>query len=316
MYICHYYDYHQSKNLLCFMLSRKLILIPFLVFAFACQKKQTNNTTDTTSKKDTAKKVSLPPPKEYKKIVTIGTTITQIVYGLGLGDKVIAVGKRTSLDSLPQVGYGRVLRSKLVLKHEPDLVLSDIKGSPEEKMNDITAEGIDYFRYGNPPHIDSTKKLIRQIAQRLNRKPQGENMIKSLDSTLSMIPKIRKKRKDTLKVMFVRAHGTNILTAGHKTAGDAIIHLAVAKNACDILSIDGLRMLTPRMMQQADPDYILMSEKSWNNVSEKIFEIPVLFDSRARRMGRIIHLDEHALLGFGIDTPLAAIALCKKLYEK
>jgi iron complex transport system substrate-binding protein len=288
---------------------------------FACSKESSNQKGDstktktTTTPKDTAKKVKLPPPKAYKRIVTVGKTITQIVFELGMGDKVVAVDRRASHDSLPQVGYGRVLRSELVLKHEPDLVLSDLKGSPEEKVNDVLAEGIDYIRYGNPPNMDSTKTLVRQIALRLNKKAEGEKIVQRLDSALGAIPAVRKKRKDTVKVMYVLARGTNILVAGQKTAGEAIIKLAVAKNAADVLAIDGMRRLTPAMMQQANPDYILMSNKSWKSIADKIFEMPVLFDSRARRMGRIIHLDEGALLGFGLDAPQTAIELCKKLYQ-
>ncbi|WP_299453634.1 hemin ABC transporter substrate-binding protein [uncultured Microscilla sp.] len=300
------------------MLSRKLILIPLLMVAFACtkdQSKQAGDSTKVINKKDTAKKVKLPPQKNYKRIVTIGKSITQIVFELGVGNKVVAVDRRTSHDSLPQVGYGRVLRSKLVMKHEPDLVLSDIKGSPEEKMNNILAEGVDYVRYNNPPNIDSTKALVKKIALRLNKKTAGEKIIQRLDSTLRLIPTMKKNRKDTVKVMYVLARGTNILVAGHKTAGEAIIQLAIAKNAADVLAIEGMRRLTPVMMQQANPDYILMSNKSWDSIGDKMFEMPVLFDSRARRMGRIIHLDEEALLGFGLDAPQTAIELCKKLYQ-
>lgn len=303
------------------MLSRKLILVPLLMVAFACTKDKSSQKGDSTKKAsvsnttDTVKKVNLPPPKNYKRIVTIGKTITQIVFDLGVGDKVVAVDRRTSHDSLPQVGYGRVLRSELVLKHEPDLVLSDVKGSPDEKVNNVLAEDVDYVRYGNPPNIDSTKALVRKIAARLNKKAAGEKIIQRLDSTLRLIPTVRKKRKDTVKVMYVLARGANVLVAGHKTAGEAIIHLAVAKNAADVLAIDGMRRLTPVMMQQANPDYILMSNKSWESIGDKIFEMPVLFDSRARRMGRIIHLDEEALLGFGLDAPQTAMELCKKLYQ-
>lgn len=301
------------------MLSKRLLLIPLLILAFACKKKpngEKNDPTKNVAVTDSSKKIKLPPPpKDYKKIVTIGKTITQIVFALGAGEKVVAVDRRSSHDSLPQVGYGKILRSELVLKHEPDLVLSDMTGTPEEEMNNIAAEGIDYYRYANSPNMDSTKALVKKIAWKLGKKAEGEKIINRIDSMLQTIPMIRKKRKDTVKVMYILARGTNLLMAGYKTPGDAIIHLAVAKNASDVLAIDGMRRLTPEIMMRANPDYILMSNKSWNSVADKIFEMPVLFDSRARRMGRIIHMDEHALLGFGIETPKAAAELCKKLYK-
>jgi len=301
------------------MLSQKLLLIPLLLLAFACKKASKNEKQDSTKTSNTPKTIKTidrpPPTKQYKKIVTIGKTITQIVFALGEGKKVVAVDRKSSNDSLPLVGYGRILRSELVLKHEPDLVLSDIEGSSEEIMNDVAAEDIDYIRYHNSPNIDSTKALIREIAWRLNKKPAGEKLITSMDSTLNTIPDIKKGRKDTVRVMYVLARGVNLVMAGQKTAGDAIIRLAIAKNATNVLAIEGMKRLTPEVMMRANPDYILMSDKSWNSVASKIFEIPALFDSRARRLGRIIHMDEHALTGFGLDTPKAAAELCKKLYK-
>lgn len=300
------------------MFSQKLLLLPLFLLIFACKKTtqgENKDSTKTAKNGGKVKQTDLPPPKSYKKIVTIGKTVTQIVFALGEGEKVIAVDRRGSHDSLPLVGYGRILRSELVLKHEPDLVLSDVEGTPEEVMNDIAAESIDYIRYNNAPNMDSTKALIRKIAWRLNKKAKGENLIASIDSSLNTIPNIRKGRKDTLKVMYVLARGVNLVMAGHKTPGDAFIRLAVGKNATDALAIEGMKRLTSEMMIRANPDYILMSEKSWKSISGKIFEIPELFDSRARRLGRIIHMDEHAITGFGIDTPKAAAELCKKLYK-
>ena len=301
------------------MLSQKLLLIPLLWLTFACKKTTQSENQDSTKTANTKKNVKptdLPPPtKQYKKIVTIGKTITQIVFALGEGKKVVAVDRKSSQDSLPLVGYGRILRSELVLKHEPDLVLSDVEGSSEEIMNDVAAENIDYIRYHNSPSVDSTKALIRKIAWRLNKKRRGEKLIATIDSTLNTIPNIKKDRKDTVRVMYVMARGANLVMAGQKTPGDAIIQLAIAKNATNALAIEGMKRLTPEVMMRANPDYILMSDKSWNSVASKIFEIPALFDSRARRLGRIIHMDEHALTGFGLDTPKAAAELCKKLYK-
>jgi iron complex transport system substrate-binding protein len=70
--------------------------------------------------------------KDTSRIVSIGGAVTEILYALGLGEKIIAVDSTSTFPSAAlkkaNVGYMRTLSPEGVLKMSPSLVLA-IEGS-------------------------------------------------------------------------------------------------------------------------------------------------------------------------------------------
>ena len=81
-----------------------------------------------------------------EKIVSIGGSITETIFELGLGNLVIAVDQSSTLPSivkeLPQVGYIRNISSEGVLSMMPTRVITNTDIGPEVAVNEIKSSGI------------------------------------------------------------------------------------------------------------------------------------------------------------------------------
>ena len=257
--------------------------------------------------------------KAFKRIITIGDEVTEVVMALGDSSKIVAIGRTLEFSpnfKRPKVGYKGSLQSKFMLKHKPDLVLSDIEGNKDSVAINLKEKGVEYFLLKNEFNVNSLKNLITKIARILKRKKQAEQINAQIDQQLDSIRIIRKKRKDSLRVLYVHARGPEILlAAGINTPVDALIQLAGAKNAASLYEIEGMARLTVEDMQAINPDFILMSKKGLASVAGRLYEVPVIFSSTAYKLGRIIIYDDYFLLNFGLNSPKVALDLCKKLYK-
>lgn len=68
------------------------------------------------------------------RIVSVGGTVTEIVYALGLGPRVVAVDTSSvfpaEASALPQVGYQRTLAAEGVASQRPTLLLLTLEAGP------------------------------------------------------------------------------------------------------------------------------------------------------------------------------------------
>ena len=71
-----------------------------------------------------------------KNVLSIGGSVTEIIYALGEGDRVIARDSTSSypteVEALPDVGYMRALSPEGVLAVAPSLIISEDGAGPQE----------------------------------------------------------------------------------------------------------------------------------------------------------------------------------------
>ena len=82
--------------------------------------------------------------KDAERIVSIGGTITEIIYALGEGDRVVAVDT-TSLypqeaTAKPNIGYVRQISAEGVLSQTPDLIIAESGAGPVDAVNILKAD--------------------------------------------------------------------------------------------------------------------------------------------------------------------------------
>ena len=81
-----------------------------------------------------------------QRIVSIGGSVTEVLYALGLGDRIIA-GDSTSLyppaaQDLAQVGYVRALAAELIIAMDADLVLAEGDAGPPAVLQQLREAGV------------------------------------------------------------------------------------------------------------------------------------------------------------------------------
>lgn len=303
------------------MLSIRFLAVVILLQSMSgCQKTAEKKVEDEAILSTLSTNIDPKKPKSYKKIVSIGIPITEIIFALEEGKRVVAFDINLPTDTtlkLPKVGYGKTLKSDFILEHSPEAVFSDVKRSPQEVVDEVKQQKIDYFLFSIVEDVPSIKKLIELIATRLDVVPKGKALAAKMDEDLAKLNQFNRSHKDSLKVLYIHARNKqSILFGGKYTPADGIIKLTASKNAGDLY--DDMNRITSEAMQEMNPDVLLMSAKTIESIGTPDAQgtLQPLFESRAYQTGRIIVVNDDEVNYFGIRAPKIAYDLATKLYPK
>ncbi len=281
---------------------------------------------DTQDSTSTQNQDSEPLPEEkelenypkFKRIVCLGERVIEAVYALGDSSKIVAIDRSYEafpyLD-VPKVGYKSTLRANYILKHKPDAVFMEAGIADDVIIRKLKAKNIPCFVFEEGRDLESAKNFVEKISKRLSLQKQGQKIIEEIEEDFQEVKKILKKRKDSLRVLYVHARGPQALMfAGVDTPTHGLITLSGAKDAAS--DYVGMERLSQDEMTYLNPDFILLSQKSLDSFDGKIYEALPLTSANAYRMGRVIILEESELLNFGVNTGKAARKIAEKLYKQ
>jgi iron complex transport system substrate-binding protein len=267
-----------------------------------------------------------PPAKEEGSamkgpIVTVGGTVTEIVYALGAGDRVVAVDVSSThpeeARKLPQVGYQRTLAAENILSLNPSLVLASEEAGPPVAIEQLKGAGVKVVMVPAGHTLEGVKEKIRLIAEATGQVDEGRVMIEVLEGEMKEDPPA----VPAMKVMFLYARGPGSLqVSGKGTAADAIIAMAGGRNA--VTEYEGYKPLTPEAAIAAAPDVILAPQRSLDQAGgiDALLKAPGIAETPAGKGRRVIGMDDLYLLGFGPRLPQVrkdlAFAFRKALSEQ
>ena len=110
------------------------------------------------------------------RIVSVGGDITEIIYPLGAGDRIVATDSTSvypaAANDTPKVGYLRRLSAEGVLSVEPDLILISGAARPAEAVAQIRASGVRIIEMEPDYTIDG----IKERDPRARARAPGENL--------------------------------------------------------------------------------------------------------------------------------------------
>ncbi|WP_282605991.1 hemin ABC transporter substrate-binding protein [Pelagibius sp. Alg239-R121] len=253
-------------------------------------------------------------------VVSVGGSVTEIVYALGLADRVLAVDS-TSLfpaeaTDLPNVGYMRQLAAEPILAMGPSLILAVEDSGPPAVLEQLRDAGQQIVLVPDDPTPQGISNKIRLIADAMAVSEKGLALSRKVESDLKHLKQAVADVGTRPKVLFLLSIGNGgaPLAAGNETSAAGIIELAGGVNAVD--AFKGYKALSPEALVEAAPDVLLVTNRSLTLLggSENLMQVPEIAETPAGRDGRIVSMDGLLLLGFGPRTPLAIEQLAAKLH--
>ncbi len=253
-------------------------------------------------------------------IVSVGGSVTEIVYALGLADRVLAVDS-TSLypeaaTRLPNVGYMRRLAAEPILALSPSLVIAVEDSGPPAVLEQLQEAGLRVVLVPDDPTPQGISQKIRMVAESLGVSEKGRSLSGEIERDLTALKHAVADIGTRPKVLFLLSigNGGTPLAAGRGTSAAGIIELAGGLNAID--EFEGYKALSPEALISTAPDVLLVTNRSLGLLggAENLLKAPAISQTPAGRDGRLVSMDDLLLLGFGPRTAEAAAQLAEKLH--
>ncbi|TCQ80333.1 iron complex transport system substrate-binding protein [Ochrobactrum sp. BH3] len=267
----------------------------------------------------TAQSPAVAEIRDAQRIVSLGPDVTEIIFALGAGDKVVAVDRSSKYPaetaSKANVGYRRSLSPEGILTLNTDLIIASEDIGPPETTDVLNQSAVKILYV---PVDNSRAGLIKKIgliAKRLDLEKQGEaltqKVVDDFDTATAYASRISADKQK--KVVFF--HGLARLSgAGSDTAADAFIRYAGGINPLSVYS--GYKPVSEEWLVKAEPDVVLMlSDGNGGPTREDVFSVKALQRTPAAKNQSLIVLEGPYMLGFGPRTAEAVRKLAVALYE-
>lgn len=252
------------------------------------------------------------------RIVAVGGAITEILYALGVEDRIVAIDSTSlyppqAMADKPNVGYMRQLSAEGVLGLHPQLVLAIAGSGPKETIDVIDAAKVPLIIVPETFSEDGMLQKIRMVARVAGVEARGECLADAVAQDLGWLRRLRAKVTTPPRVMFVMSLlDGRAMAAGRHTAANEIITLAGGVNAID--DFDGYKIINEEAIVAARPDHVLAMERGKEQLkADAVFANPAFALTPAARAKSFVTMDGLYLLGFGPRTAAAARDLAARL---
>lgn len=240
--------------------------------------------------------------------VIAGGSITELVYAIGAGNKVVGVDETTSYpeqtQALPHIGYWKQLSTEGILSLRPSTFVTWDDAEPKMVLRQLAQHNVKVISLPRTPAtFELMLKNIRTLAISLDKQKEAEALIDSLQSRLAEINAKNNQIKQKVKVMFFLSPGGGIpQVAGKTSVADAILHLAGGEN---IATHENYRIYSAEAIIAANPELIVITTQSQKTQADglRAFEglasVPGVSMTQAWKNQRIIEIDQSLILGMG-----------------
>lgn len=210
----------------------KLFRVVYLLFAAmivlsGCQSNTDNEKNET--KQESKEKV------EYKRIISLIPSNTEILYELGLGDKVVGV---STVDDYPKEVKDKKqfdafkLDTEALMKAKPDLILAheSNKSTQEKDLKKLTDAGVKVVYIDDANSIDEMYKTFKQVGKVTGKEKEADKLVDKVKKDIENVKKDIPEDKQGKQVFMEISSQPDIYTSGKNTFYDDMLTSIKAKN--------------------------------------------------------------------------------------
>lgn len=243
------------------------------------------------------------------RIVSIGASVTETLFALGVGDRVVAVD-RTSVypeatQTLPKVGLPGQLSVEGIAAVKPTLILADgvahgaTPSAANQALGQLEGLGFAVTRLGDAPRsVRAAAQRIEAIGRAVHKTSEAKALAARM--TLEVDEALTKRKAAAPRVLFVYARGhRTLLVSGTDTPAHELIMLAGGQNA--VTAFSDFKPMSAETVIAAKPDVIVIPERGLQSLGglDGLLALPGLMDTPAGKMKRVVAIDDLELLTFG-----------------
>ena len=249
----------------------------------------------------------------HQRIVSIDGALTEIVYALDAGDRLVAVDTTSrypqAATTLPDVGYMRRLSTEGILSVKPDVVIASQDAGPAEVFEQLQQAGVQVVRVAADYSLEGVIAKVDQVAVALGEQQKGEQLKRKIreqtQQALAAIPE----HAAAPKTLFILGAGNRgLMAAGKNTQAQAMLDLLSAVN---VMGYDSYKPVSAEGALLANPDVVVVA---YTGPADPQALQSSLAMTAAAKNNRIHAINTSVVLGFGPRLGEAVAELVKVLY--
>jgi iron complex transport system substrate-binding protein len=257
---------------------------------------------------------------DTSRIASIGGSVTEILYAIGLADRIVAVDLTSDFPAAAHqkanVGYMRALSPEGVLSVNPSLVLAVAGSGPADAIDVLESASVPFVLVPEAEDGAGVLRKIHFVAHAVGADSAGDALATAVASDLSALTDLRSRISAPRRAVFVLGmSGGAPLVAGSGTAADAIFALAGVKNA--LADVHGYKPASDEAVRAAAPDVVVVMSRGDHNLSaDQIFALPAFAETPAAHDRHLVIVDGSYALGLGPRVAHAARDLAAAVYPE
>lgn len=260
------------------------------------------------------------PSFAQDRVVSLGGDITEIIYLLGAGDRIVATDTTSVFPEAamktPKVGYVRQLSAEGVLSAEPDLILISGAAGPEPALQQIRDSGVEIVVMEKTYTVDSILEKTRRVAAVLGLEAQGDALIASISADWARAKEeIDDMNMSPSVLFFATLREGAPRAAGRATAAHGIIEMLGGTNIFGDQT--DYRSLSLEAAVAADPDIILVMKHNAERMGgiDQVKLHPAISLTTAVQTSKVFVVDQVTVMQFGPRTPGAVAKLASEIND-
>ena len=238
-------------------------------------------------------------PTKIEKIISTAPSNTEVLMALGLGDKLVAIDKySTDIEGinteLPQIDFSNP-DAETIIGLEPDIVIAsghNKTGSAEDPFKAISEAGIPVVYIPSSDSIDGIYKDIEFIADVVNEKSKGKEIVDDMKAQVEEIKAIGDTITDKKSVYFEISPAPYLSSFGKSTFLNEMIEIIGAKNIFE--NEEGWVAPTAEAIIDANPDVIITNAGYMENPTEEIKSRDAWENINAIKNNEVYLVDQNA----------------------
>jgi iron complex transport system substrate-binding protein len=255
-------------------------------------------------------------------------TLSQTVFELGLGDRVVGRDVSSQFDEIADeplvTSNGHELNAEAILALDPSVVLTDTSLGPWDVVLQLRDAGIPVVVTDSHRGLDNLASLTSQVADALGVPADGRKLgrritgdAEAMEEAISgVVPKDVDSRLRTV-FLYVRGSSGVYYMFGQDSGADSLIEAVGGYDVSAEIGWKGMRPLTDEGLVAAQPEVVLMMSKgleSVGGVDGLLERFPALAQTPAGENERVVAMDDDQVLSYGPRTDEVLNALAVALY--
>lgn len=228
-----------------------------------------------------------PPPGDYRRVVTLSPSLSETMYALGLGDRIVGVTAFArypeDVNTKPRIGGYTDVNIEAVFSKRPDMVLA--LDQQQDTIRQLRSLGLTVCEFRNETIADIVD-LIHRTGTLFNRTQEAEALIRNIEDECNRLKaQAAGQPRQRILISVGRNMGNgqigDVYAAGPNTLFGEIIELAGGQNVYDgkapyvALSREAILRTNPQVIIDLIPDMDKIKEftrlealEQWNEFKE------------------------------------------------